>query len=390
MRYFSVPANFNKETIDKLSQLNEIYSNSKVIETYGQITEGSIISSGRETDVLPTINYEELNKYVRYSMDKGISFNYTLNAACLGNKEFSQEGINELKKLLKNIKNIGITNLTVASPPIMELVKSLQFDFKIKASAICEITSPSKALFYKRNGIERAVIDPDITRDFKTIKNISKVFGNGLEIIVNNVCYKNCAYKMYHYNHEAHCCSSNTSQVIKDYYFNRCSLQKAGGVKNSMRLNWIRPEDLKYYENSGIKYFKIQGRQNVLRGDIVKTVEAYFKEDFDGNLFDLITLFAPYNAFQPYMDNKKLDGFVKGFYDHPGLCSDVCEKCNYCDKYASKCMDKEIVKGINKQAIDFYWEYDKYKNYIEKDCEDSKSIKRKIKKSYDDLKFDFE
>ena len=72
-----------------------------------------------------------------------------------------------------------------------------------------------------------------------------------------------------------------------------------------IRLNWIRPEDLHYYYELGIRHFKIQGRQNVVTGDVVKTLRYYIDEDFNGNLYDLITLFSPYNAFQPYMDNKQ-------------------------------------------------------------------------------------
>ena len=38
MKYFGVPADFKKETIEKYDKLNKEYSASRVIETYGNIT----------------------------------------------------------------------------------------------------------------------------------------------------------------------------------------------------------------------------------------------------------------------------------------------------------------------------------------------------------------
>lgn len=386
MKYFSIPADFKLETIEKIYILNKDSINSKVIETYGQVAVGEIVSSGRVTEVLPKIDYYQLEEYVSFSRERGIDFNYTLNPSCMGNFEFSKKGIKSINKLLQKLSSIGVKSLTITMPSLMELVSASNLGFRIKASAICEITSPSKALFYKELGAERVVLDPDITRDFVNIKNICQSFGSGVEIIINNVCLKNCSYKMFHYNHEAHCNSNNSEQTIKDYYFNRCSMQKASKLANSIKLNWIRPEDINYYMNSGIQHFKIQGRQNVLKGDIIKTLEYYFREDYDGNLFDLITIFAPYNSFQPFIDNKKLDGFVRGMYENPGLCSNVCLKCNYCDSYAQKAMEVSIAEEKNNQALNFYREYDEYSKSI---CYKQKPEKiESLNKS--NLKFDFE
>lgn len=360
MKYYSLPADFKNETIDQYHQLNIRYQEAKVEETYGQVTDGRVLSSGRITEVLPGVDFKCLEQYVKYSADRNIGFNYTLNPACFGNFEFSESGYRQISDLLERLYNMGISWLTVSSPPLMELVQASGWKFRIKASALCEITSPGKALFYKKMGAERMVVDPDITRDFRTLGNICSVFGEGVEIIVNNVCYKNCAYKMFHYNHESHCTPENTSQTIKDYYFNRCSMQKAGSLENVIRLNWIRPEDLKYYNEVGIFYLKIQGRQNVLKGDVVTALKHYMDEDFEGNLFDLITIFAPYNAFQPYIDNKKLEGFVKRFFEDPYFCQNLCDTCNYCKQYAQKSMDQEKAKQLNQQALSFYRTYDEY------------------------------
>jgi collagenase-like PrtC family protease len=346
-----------------------------------------VLNSGRVIGALPEADYKVLENYVNYSKKYNIDFNYTLNPACMGNLEFSRKGIREIIGLLKILSSIGIQNLTITTPALIEIIKSLEFAFKIKASAICEIMSPDKALFYKNAGVDRVVVDPDITRDFERLRNISRVMTGNVEIIVNNVCYKNCAYKMFHYNHEAHCIPGNALQDFNDYYYGRCAMQKAGDLKNVIRLSWIRPEDLHYYMQSGITYFKIQGRQNVLKGDPVKAVEYYIKEDYEGNLYDLITIFAPYTSFQPFIDNKKLDNFVKKFFDNPHFCRNICAECRYCESYAKKSMDQEKTAELNREARSYFEEVDNFSQVLRE--EKKRGQKKNVLPGENSL-FDFE
>jgi collagenase-like PrtC family protease len=389
MKYFSLPADFKHSTLDRYQELNHRYKDSKIVETYGQVTAGTVLNSGRVTDVLPEVDFRGLEQYVKYSTDRDMEFDYTLNPACFGNLEFSPQGIRRIQRLLERLYNMGVSWLTVSSPSLIELVRASGLKFRMKASALCEITSPGKALFYKKSGMERMVVDPDVTRDFRVLRNICKVFGDGVEIIINNVCYKNCPYKMFHYNHEAHRTPANTSQTITEYYFNRCSLQKAGSIENPIRLNWIRPEDLHFYKEVGISHLKVQGRQNVLQGDVVKALTQYIEEDYDGNLFDLITIFAPYNAFQPYIDNKKLDGFVQRFFDHPDCCQNVCDSCHYCLDYAKKSMDTEKAAEINRQALEFYQKYDEYTKAIHTSEKENVKVKKLFAAQELNLEYDF-
>ncbi len=364
MKFFSMPADFKTKTIDGYDELNREYKDSRIVETYGQLTVGSVVNSGRAIGMISNVDYTTLETYVDYSRRKGIEFSYTLNPSCMGNVEFSPGGIARLKGFLGNLINIGITSFTLTSPALIELVRSMDLKLKLKASAICEIMTPDKALFYKELGMERIVVDPDITRDFNKLKQIVGVFGDHVELIVNNVCYKNCAYKMFHYNHEAHDTPGNTYQTIHDYYYHRCHMQKAKDLKNVIRLNWVRPEDLEYYRQVGIDYFKIQGRQNVEKGDPLKAVEAYMKESYQGNLFDLITLFAPYTTFQPYIDNQKLQGFVEKFFDDPQFCKNTCATCKYCEGYARKSMKVDEVEELNREATAYFEEIDSYKQEL--------------------------
>ena len=79
---FSIPSDFKEETINCLEKLNkEKEGKAKIAETYGQATETEIQSSGRVTEALPKVTLRTLEDYVKYSRDRGIGFNYTLNPA---------------------------------------------------------------------------------------------------------------------------------------------------------------------------------------------------------------------------------------------------------------------------------------------------------------------
>ena len=60
MKYYSLPADFKKETIDGYAKLNNNYSGAKVQETYGNITLDNVYVSGRSADVLPELYMNRL------------------------------------------------------------------------------------------------------------------------------------------------------------------------------------------------------------------------------------------------------------------------------------------------------------------------------------------
>lgn len=364
MKYFIAPADFKKETIDGYDRLNHMYEDSKVIETYGNITIGNTLENGRYYKHTPKIDIKGLEDYVKYSSSKGIEFNYTLNGSCMGNREFTKNGIADMKDFLNRLYEGGIHRLTVTLPSVYELVRSTGLDFEIKASTICQITNANKALDYKRAGFDRIVADESLNRDFEALKRTREAFGENTEIIVNSLCHKDCVNRMFHYNQTAHESVSKENSSILTYYIRRCILKTAETPANLMRLCWVRPEDLKYYVAIGVTRYKIQGRNKVMKGDPVRVVEAYFEQSYDGDLINLMELFSPPSTFNIKVDNKKLDGYIKPFFDDPDFCRRDCENCGYCEKYIKKCTDYQKAVEINDMAFKFYNERDEYTNAL--------------------------
>jgi collagenase-like PrtC family protease len=341
MRLFSVPADFKEKTIDAYGELNSKYPHACVKEVYGQATVGVPFGSGRNSRDLPGIDLKALQKYAAYCTEKGIDFNYTFNASCMDNREFTERGINSINRFLHRLSDIGITNLTVTLPSLIALIQDSGLPFRIKASTICQVNSPSKAAFYKSRGIDRLVIDEDITRDFAKIRRICEIFGDGVEMIVNSICMHNCPYKMAHYNHES--CFKFGVQDIRGFYTQSCTARRISDWINPMHLNWVRPEDLALYENAGIRGFKIQGRQAVHFGDPISAVEAYMRGSYSGNLYDLLNLFDARRLkddYHPYIENAKLDGFLAAFLNNQNHCTENCSECGHCASFAEAAMGK--------------------------------------------------
>lgn len=362
MKYYSVPSDFKLETIDKYVELNEKYTDSKVQETYGNITLGNIYGSGRSADTLPELDKNRLKQYVKYSADHGIGFDYTLNAPSIKNMEITNSGLTKIKEFLKTICDLGIDSMTVSLPSLIEIIKSLNPELKVKASAISSINTPNKARAYKNLGADRIVVEEAVNRDFRTLKDIINSFGEKVEVITNVVCYKNCIYRQFHYN--SYIFDSIEYGSSYKYYITRCSQRMLNNPSIFLKNSWIRPEDIKEYEKAGINYFKIQGRDVIKTADPARAVEYYFKESFEGNLWELIMLFDKNFIPSVYIDNKKLDDFIRPFAEKENFCRNMCDKCGYCDSFVEKAMDLHNV--------------DRFRNYVNSDKYDKFSNDLKV------------
>ncbi|MCP4157978.1 MAG: hypothetical protein GY757_60280, partial [bacterium] len=255
MKYFSVPSDFKKKTIDEYDRLNQTYTGSRVIETYGNLTLGNMFGCGRSISQLPEVDFQTLKDFVKYSRQKNIDFNYTINTSHMLNKEFTEEGVMQLKLFLGELYEAGIRGLTITLPSLFELVRSSGYEFKLKASAICSIDNANIAVAFKNMGAERIVVKELINRDFGTLKRIRKNFGEKIEIIVNSPCHMDCWYRMSHYNQQSGDSIDSTNATSFNYYEHKCMLRRYSDLGNWAKVIWVRPEDLKYYTEIGINYF---------------------------------------------------------------------------------------------------------------------------------------
>ena len=142
-------------------------------------------------------------------------------------------------------------------------------------------------------------------------------------------------------------------------------LQRLENSANLVKMNWVRPEDLNYYCKTGINLFKIQGRHLVEQGDIVRCVEAYLNESYDGDLMFLLNCFSQTSPFNVKIDNKRLDGFIKGFYERKQICQNNCARCSYCDSFAKNAIQVEDAKHKGDIGSTYLRKVNPYSLYLE-------------------------
>jgi collagenase-like PrtC family protease len=333
---FCIPADFSHDTVEKIGQLHIVYSEHAVEEVYGNITPTPILGSGRgwRQDNLSLNNFRTLEDYIKKLNEYNILFNYTINSSCTANMELDPLGLKKILKFVDMLREIGTKRLTVASPVLIGILARQFKDMEVTASVISYTNTTKRALEMKRMGVKTIALDEDMTRHFKAIEMIHQYADVDLEIIVNSMCHYNCLFRANHYNALAHN-KDATQETYLDYYTDKCLLYRKDNLEEYIKIPWIRPEDIKYYEALGVKLFKIIGREIIDQMDIIRMLICYFERKFDGNLLELIYGFS--NKPTVYIDNKKLEGFIDKFkntYTCNLWCGTV--KCNYCSHYAKK------------------------------------------------------
>jgi collagenase-like PrtC family protease len=161
-----------------------------------------------------------------------------------------------------------------------------------------------------------------------------------------------------------------------------------------MRSCWIRPEDLRFYEEIGIERFKLTER-GMNTSDLSRIVAAYTNRNYPGNFADLLPSMSKYEyltnpkighlakyffkpfrvrlgkafplfmgmyrlreknecfrSFGVYVDNTKLDGFIQQFLE--GSCGDrLCEECGWCREWGERAVSTLGEPGEREEVLGY-------------------------------------
>ena len=393
---FSIPTNWDFRLLDGIKEY-------PIHDIYGAL-DRTVFGGGRPSLVLPTVSKKKVEKYVERVHSQGMKFTYLLNAPCLNNLEYSKKVYRELIKHLKWINKIGVDYITVSIPFFVEIIKNQFPRLKIKISTIAQVNSVQKAKLFEKLGADEITLDFMINRDFSLLEGIKKSTKCRIWIILNDLCLHQCPFRYYHFNVAGH--ASQINNPLRGFYIDyclmRCSIIKFTDPIELLKSRWIRPEDLKKYEEIGIDSFKVSGRKNKRTEWILNTVKAYSSQNYKGNLIDILDcmesaigknsqpqkpflknimesfnylsvrkaafyfyLFSklPVRMYKCsfdllnilgkisrsiYIDNQELNGFIDFFKKNN--CLSICEECGYCQKWSKKAMkldQQEINKYIS-------------------------------------------
>lgn len=343
MNKFKVPAIFDKHYIDNLDTLNKKYSNSRIVETYGCLPH-DMIGSSRVDSQLPQTQIENLKSYIEYSKEKGIEFDYIMNTTCHGDinhKDFN----NILKVQIEKLIDVGVTNITVSTPYLMQYIKQNFPNINVTASINMCASSVSQVEQLENLGASRIVLDRNINRNFKLLKTISRNCKSELELLTNSLCLPFCIMHQYHNNLNSHYKEKPDEELLKVYPYAKCFSTYVSNPILMLCSGWIRPEDLNKYFELGINRFKIDGR-GIPQDIVLSVVDSYMNEHFDGNLFDL--MFSGRNtrrSISANLDNKELNDFLSNITDNEIDCRYCGGKNGYCKKLSKKISFDEVKKA---------------------------------------------
>lgn len=372
---FSVPTNWQEDLLEGLAAKK---NTSEIKEVYGKLALDAV-GGGRLASALAMVSKKAAKEHIRQLHNQGLKFNYLLNALCLDNLEFTRWGQRKLRHLLDWLVEIGVDSVTVANPYIAIWIKKNYPDIPLTASAMANINSVNRAKFWQDLGIEKITFPGQaINRDFALIRLLKKSLKCKIQLIANNACLCHCPLHMSHSLMNAHASQSwhKCRGYMFDYHIIMCRLKRLKDPINFIRADWIRPEDIGFYEDLGVDGIKLVDRR--LSSDkILNIVEAYLNRSYPGNLLDLFHTFQAksfnshkgwarktfylrsifsmnplkilrfsdcFSRMEVYIDNQKLDTFLQNMPKECDLVS--CDKCGYCRAVTDKAVriDEEYLK----------------------------------------------
>ena len=369
----TIPTNWSEDYFEKIdfSQTGEIY---------GKMNP-DLIGGGRAAVGMPSIKKDKIEGFIQKVHDRGMTFSYLINGTCFDNLEVSRKGYKQIREFLDWLSEIKVDSVTVALPMLVEVVKKFYPKMQVSVALHTQINSFERAKYWESLGADKInVSHVDVNKDFDELRRIRKAVKCKIQVLGNLMCQNQCPSVTLHANFNAH--ASQNNHVMKnfglDYYLASCSGNLLNNPVEILKSAFIRPEDIHLYEKEGVDFLKLADRY-MTTDALASIVSAYTKRSYDGNIMDLMLSFSKYRmfnegnlallkgmkyVFQPrkvnviklgkylsmlndlrtkagfnksfdlFIDNTKLDGFMKIFYENK--CSRNCDECKWCDKYAEK------------------------------------------------------
>lgn len=399
---FSVATNFDPALIDVVDQYNQ---DGQFTSVFGKLR-SDIVGGGRASMVLPELSIKEVKKYIDLCHKKGLQFNYLLNPMCMENKELEIRSHKQIVKYIGELADIGVDAITINSPYLCELIKKQFPGIKVTIGLYAYIFEIQHIKYWEDLGADELTLLHGVNRNFGLLEKMlayAKKSGIALRLIANNICLHSCPYQVLHGTGQAHASRKGhfSKNIYIDYCILKCISEKIKNPAGIIASEWIRPEDVKYYEQLcqkvGNTNFSIKLLERTKTTEfLTRVVKAYAERSYDGNLLDLVlwpklnevakihklpmmlkaitgrynlreleNFFDALNLPPVFVDNKKLDGFLEGFIGSFKCNQHVCDAvgklggsgeqslqpCSYCRNTAQKAIEfdrEEVERWIAK------------------------------------------
>jgi collagenase-like PrtC family protease len=317
---YLVACNWDPELIDKIDF-------PEVTSVFGGLPD-TIISSGRPSYQIKNVSEDDVKEIIKKVHEKGWSFDYNINASCLENKELTLEGYKEIVKYLEWLCEHGVDALTITNTNLIGIVKKNFPKLKINISTYQKVSNVSQAKRFEDMGADMIMLSEHINRDFKMLQSIREAVKCKLTLIANVGCVYNCPNMHTHANSISHSGSLDGEKIFMESYHLYCLSKRMESPEEIIKIRWIRPEDVSFYEDIGINMLKIIDR-NTKTEVLSQRVKAYCERSFDGNLLYLLGQMVNVKT----SDSRIKDYISEKFSKSPG--KDIAEKAQKVARYGS-------------------------------------------------------
>ncbi|MFA4989455.1 MAG: U32 family peptidase [Candidatus Omnitrophota bacterium] len=284
---------------------------------------------------------DSINGYVNAAHNRGISFTFLMDVTCLNNLEWTRSGQRRIRVFLDNLVAGGVDAVSVSMPYFVELMKKQYPKVAVEISSNAEVDNIQRAKRWEDLGADIITLASyKVNRNFALLHGVRSNVKCGLQLVANHCCLNNCVNHGFHANLRAHLPGQFAANNDDIFYGLQCLKEYSRTGLDIISSQWIRPEDIKYYEGIGINRLELIG--NGWPGeDSVEIINAYSKRCYAGNLIKLFPDFPrcaplPEGGKSPgvFINNSDLDGFMGHFLE--GKCLGLCDECRYCKELAGK------------------------------------------------------
>ena len=278
MRY-TVACNWDPQLIDRIDypEVDAVFAG----------LPNTTIASGRSSLLIKDMDEQGVKDYIQRVHAKGWSFDYNVNSTCLANSELRADGRKQIMEYLQEVCGLGVDSLTISLPLLVEIVKKHFPRLKVKVSTYQKIHSVSMAQRYEDLGADAIVLSEFVNRDLALLEAIRRAVKCQLVLIANVGCIYDCPNVFAHANSIAHSgAKGERTTIFTETYQTYCTMKRLESPAELIKMRWIRPEDVSYYEDVGIDMLKIIDRHSSTEA-LAERVKAYHERQFKGNLLDL-------------------------------------------------------------------------------------------------------
>ncbi|MBQ7393898.1 MAG: hypothetical protein IJV89_06085 [Lentisphaeria bacterium] len=214
-----------------------------------------------------------------------IGLDLLLNAECFGGESLARKLYIKIGDTVDDLQQrFGLTAVTTASPVVAKFLKNNFTDLQVRASVNMGIGDLS-SLAYMAPYFDSFCLKREYNLDFEKLqaaRNWCNDHGKHMVMLANSGCLNECPARHFHDSlvaHEEEIAGEDNAfgfgGICRDFLAGQ-----DGAEKFFRHTNFVRPEDLKLYEN----YFDMIKLATRTNPDPVQVIKAYLTGNFRGSL----------------------------------------------------------------------------------------------------------